>query len=198
MKNPTNYRARLLELVPKLEGSTLQSRLVMAYVSLRCAQALGYKRDDFRRQRAVDRTEVLKNLMSDHDWPIGKTAPEAESDNMDLEAAYYFNNALLRIVFLTEIGLKLLFVNHMKVDPPDRDYVWLSRWYEGTFRKSLAWLSRARTEVNRFKHGRASGNKEERKFETMENGVNAFDELLLLMKAVADARRGSKCRGSHP
>src|ERR1700728_1377624 len=90
-------QGRVIRLIETLSDSSVRSRLVWAYASICRADQRGYRRDDFRSLRTEARTVAMKKLVT-----------EPDKDHQT-EAAYYFNNALFRMVIVAEIGLKQLY-----------------------------------------------------------------------------------------
>jgi hypothetical protein len=123
---------QLLDALPDMAG---RARLLATYLSLCEAHIFGYKTDSFMRCKKNVRDSVFRKL----------TTNSAISRDFDQPgerewlAGYYFNNALLRIVFLAEISLKSVFKKRMSMYPPKRDYKWLVNWHENLRLWLTAW-----------------------------------------------------------
>ena len=64
---------------------------------------------------------------------------------------------------------------------PPPSYPWLSEWYKATYGNGLSGINNARNRVNKFKH-EPRHRTLKKKFESMQEGVDAFEELLLLLE----------------
>src|SRR5574341_1053409 len=167
-------KQKVNSLVSQLHDQTDRSWLVATYMSLRTAHELGYQRDEFANVPKSERESVLQRVISDSLLNPAESPPIREL----WLAGYFFNNAVLRMVALAEIGLKNLYKKDTGTAPLD-DYKKLAKWYKLTYGNELKYLKRARLQVNEFKHELRDMQKK-RKFETMEEGVSAFKELLVL------------------
>jgi hypothetical protein len=177
MNNPTlsQLQRKLTAVIETLPDSSIRSRLVWAYASLCRAEERRYRHDDFRKLRTGARTLAMKQL-------VAEPCKEHQTD-----AAYYFNNALFRMVVVAEIGLKQLFKRRESLDPPD-DWNWIASWYERTYKARLTYLRVARKEINEWKHReRAEPSREDRRCETLRDGIRVFLELLHLVETLAEA-----------
>jgi hypothetical protein len=171
-------------LVSRLDDETDRSWLVAAFISLQIANDLGYEKDKFTRSQKDERDNSLKTCLKYGLQSL--SAPRATVTHEYWKAGYFFNNALLRIVALTEIGLKALFEKQTNVQPPN-DYWWLVEWYKRTNDNSLSYLNKARKQVNRFKHKLRDAQREPY-LESMQDGICAFEELISLMKTLIKQR----------
>lgn len=170
----------LCGLIPLLPDSVGRGRLVGIWFSLKAARELGYQRDDFRRRPTMDRNDLLPKIARSQTLDPSSQSPETK----EWIAGYYFNNALLRMAMLAEIGLKVLFEKHSQIAPPD-DYLWLDQWYEQNWCGSLSHLKRARQELNVFRHGPRT--EKDRKIESFEDGLKAFSELITVLRKITEA-----------
>jgi hypothetical protein len=168
------YKKRLRNLIPQLPRESDISWLVSAFKSLEKACALNYKKDAFSDLRENDQIKRLLDInaidfdsLNDATWLSG----------------YFFNNAMFRMVALAEIGLKILFEKHMKLEAPD-NYHWLSGWYGKTFSGKLTNINNARTRVNHMKHEIRKERKKS-KFEKIGEAIKAFDEVLTLFEKIS-------------
>lgn len=175
MSKIEQFEEKVRSLAVQLQDDTDKAWLVGTYVSLRTAQELGYQRDDFAKAPAKDRKYTLQCVISENLLDV----PNPSSLKKSWKAGYFFNNALLRMVALAEIGLKLLFEKRTGKKPPP-NYHCLVEWYELNFDDKLDYVGKARQQVNRYKH-KPRDPTERRKLETLEEGVLAFDEILSLM-----------------
>ncbi len=159
----------------KLPQETDRAWLVSTYLSLEKAHALNYQHDAISKLPKSDQDNLLLkiNTLDSH---------RLSRNNKKWIAGYFFNNAMFRMVALTEIGLKILFEKTMKMKAPD-DYWWLCNWYESTFNMKLSNIQNARRRVNKFKHEPRFG-KRKKKFETISEGIDAFKELLSLLEQI--------------
>jgi hypothetical protein len=164
---------RLTPLVPKLLDVIDRSWLVSTYLSLKKAYALNYKEDTFSRLPKDKQDTIVLGI---------KSLGSSKAGDKEWESGYYFNNAMFRMVALTEIALKVLFERKVKMKPPP-SYPWLSKWYETSYGNRLSNVNSARSRVNKFKHEPRS-RATKKKFESMQEGVDAFEELLLLLEQV--------------
>lgn len=100
-------------------------------------------------------------------------------------AGYYFNNALFRSVALAEIGLKVLYTKETKKKPPTgRDiYYRLKDWYTAKYSMNLTTITRARQQVNDYKHD-TRGSTNIKHLETMDDAIVALNELLALLEKI--------------
>jgi hypothetical protein len=174
MKNKLNQiEKRLIPLIQNLPDVIDRSWLLSTFLSLKKAHALNYKEDLFSRLSKDKRDSILLGVK-----PLGSS----RTRNKEWESGYYFNNAMFRMVALTEIALKELFERKMEIEPPP-SCPWLTKWYETTYERRLNNINAARKRVNKFKHERRS-KIPTKKFETMQEGVDAFEELLLLLEQI--------------
>ena len=150
-----------------------RSWLVSTYLSLKKAQALGYDEDLFSKLPKGKRDTILHKV---------KSLGSSRTRNKEWEDGYYFNNAMFRVVALTEIALKELFEQKTKMKPPPT-YPWLCEWYEAIYKRKLSNINNARKRVNKFKHERRS-RIIAKKFKTMQEGIDAFEELLLQLEQI--------------
>jgi hypothetical protein len=165
-------QGRVIRLIEILSDSSVRSRLVWAYASICRADQRGYRRDDFRSLRTEARTVAMKKLVT-----------EPDKDHQT-EAAYYFNNALFRMVIVAEIGLKQLYKSREGLDPPD-DWLWITSWYERTYQGPIKNLRVARREINEWKHReRGEPNGDARRCETLQDGIKVLREVLDLLEAL--------------
>jgi hypothetical protein len=163
---------KLNQIVSTLPKEIDRSWLVSAYLSLKKAERMKYKYDVISRLEKKQQDNILKQCTS--------FSAEGKSENIkNWIAGYYFNNAMLRMVALAEIGLKVLFEKKEKIEPPD-DYWWLSTWYTKHTGNRLSTIQQARKRVNKLKHEKKQ-EKSKQKFETLRQGVSALKELLVLM-----------------
>jgi len=172
-------------LIPNLPEHVGRARLVATFVSLRRACDLGYKNDVFRQMRKGERDKYLQILAAES--PFSHEGPKDNTPEGNWVAGYYFNNALLRIAALAEIGLKYLYEQYTSRKAPQRDYWRLAKWYESEFSTKITHLNRTRQEINDFKHEHA--NRRQRKLETIGEGLAALGELNKLMDRVASNNR---------
>lgn len=162
---------RLPPLVSKLPDVIDRSWLVSTYLSLKKANSLNYKGDMFSRLPKGQQDMIALGI---------KSLGSSKAGNREWESGYYFNNAVFRMVALAEIALKVLFEQKMKMKPPP-SYPWLSGWYETSYGNRLSGINSARSRVNKFKH-EPRHRTVKKKFESMQEGVDAFEELLLLLE----------------
>ena len=164
---------RLIPLVPKLPDVIDRSWLVSTYLSLKRAYVLNYKEDAFSRLPKGKQDSIVLGI---------KSLGSSKAGNREWESGYYFNNAMFRMVALTEIALKVLFQQKAKMkSPPPYPRLW--EWYETSYGKTLSNINRARRRVNKFKHEPRSRTTKKR-FESMQEGIDAFEELLLLLEQI--------------
>lgn len=174
MKNQLDqYKRRLIKVIPQLPQETDISWLVSVLTSLEKAYTMNYKKDAFSDLRENDQ---IKRLLS-----ISSSEFDSSKDNTWL-SGYFFNNAMFRMVALAEIGLKILFEKHIKLDAPD-NYHWLSCWYRKAFHGNLTNINNARTRVNQFKH-KPRDLSQRSKFKKIGEGIKALGELLTLLENI--------------
>jgi len=179
MKKEFNQlKKRVDSLIPILPQETDVSWLVSIYFSLNKAYELNYQYDAISKLIKSDQADILLKISSLNFTSNAKLSKEERT----WLAGYYFNNAMFRMVALTEIGLKILFEQKMKVKPP-KDYGWLSKWYLMVFGKNLINVQNARSRVNKQKH-ELRGTKNSKQFESMKDGIYAFNELLSLLEDI--------------
>ena len=170
-------KKRITCLVTKLPKETDRSWLVSIYLSLKKAHGLNYQYDAITRLTKSDQDKILLKVNS-----LESRRSSKDEDDKNWVAGYFFNNAMFRMVALTEIGLKVLFEKRMKMQAPN-DYWWLSNWYESAFKMKLNNIQNARRRVNKLKHKPRIGTRNKR-FETMSQGIEAFKELLALLEQI--------------
>lgn len=168
-------KKRVTSLVIKLPQETDRAWLVSTYLSLRKAHGLNYQYDAISKLAKSDQDNLLLKINSLDSRRLSR-------DDKNWIAGYFFNNAMFRMVALTEIGLKVLFEKRMKMKAPD-DYWWLSNWYKSSFNMTLNNIQNARRRVNKFKHEPRLGTRR-KKFETINEGIDAFKELLSLLEQI--------------
>lgn len=176
-------KEEVISLVSRLPDHTDRAWLVGIYVSLRTAYHLDYKRDQFSKAQKEKRESALGRVIEDSLLTPSDPFPAQEL----WRAGYFFNNALLRMVALAEIGLKVLYKKCKRETPPEENYWKLAKWYESNFNNELTYLNKARYQVNRYKHEPRDPTKE-RELESMDEGILAFRELLSLMSGLAKAK----------
>lgn len=170
--------------------------LVAVYLCLKTAEDLGYVRDDFV-QFDLRRQEVaLLDLIS-----RGITLPSLQSDDTTIWLrGHFYNNALLRMVFLAETRLDMLWQRYNSPrnfkSVGERWAVQLD-WYTSRFDDTLEFLQSTRNQINIFKHddttqpgAKRLGNKGLRKIETMEDASRALQELLGLLSKLMPQQAG--------
>ena len=169
--------------------------LVAVYLCLKTSEDLGYVRDDFV-QFDLKRQEVgLLDVIF-----RGITLPPLQSDDTTIWLrGHFYNNALLRMVFLAETRLDMLWQQYNSPkrfkSVGERWAVQLD-WYTSRFGDTLEFLQRAREQINIFKHddttqpgAKTPGNKGLRKIETMEDATRALQELLGLLSKLMPQRK---------
>ena len=174
------FEQRVAELMSRLPESAGPSRFLGAYLALRTAEELGYDRDHFRQRPKNEREHLLSQFASQRVFD----STESSNEVKEWSAGFYFNDALLRMAALGETSLKDLYSrSHSGRKAPD-DYAWLANWYHATYKFQIGFLTRARHEINIFKHEPVEGRKP-RKLETMTDGMKAFRDLLQLLEQIA-------------
>jgi hypothetical protein len=165
-------------LIPALPEEIDRSWLVSSCLSLKKAQTMQYKDDAFSKLPKATQDQFLLNTNS---LSIHKKVHSSKQ----WIAGYYFNNALFRIVALAEIGLKVLYTKETKKEPPTgRDvYYRLKNWYSAKFNMNLTTITKARQQVNDYKH-HTRGSTNIKHLETMHDAIVSLYELLALLEKI--------------
>jgi len=174
----TKIKKSVESLIMILPEEIDRSWLLSVYLSLLRAFALNYRNDAVSRLSKADQDKLLPKITS-------LTSRNTTKDAKKWFAGYYFNNAMFRTVALAETGLKVLYekTTSKKVPAGNKVYHDLRTWYENRFGLKLDNISKARQQVNVFKHDVRSPTTC-KKFETMVEGIEAFKELLTLLKQI--------------
>jgi hypothetical protein len=180
MNKFNEIKKRISNLLQNLPSGIDRSWLVSSYLSLKQSFEMKYQKDFFLEIERNKQNIVLEEINS-------LDFEGTSNENKFFVAGFYFNNSVFRIVALAEIGLKVLFEKKMKLPAIKRDYKWLKEWYEKTFNKKMDNIQSARKRVNVFKHEPRSVNLQ-KKFETIEDGIAALEELLLLLEKIIEIK----------
>lgn len=181
---------------------TVRAWITAITISLRTAEKMGYEDDTFHKHPypAWKKETLLEVLYTD--W-----LPDIKGSVTDNKViwgrGFYYNSALMRIAFLTERGLKILWERINKCNGLYYPYVWnwvIQDWNDFDYGKLRWWyidvflnrnendfkiLDRVRKQVNVFKHEPTITPLE--KLYTIEDAYLAFSRLLqLLNKTVED------------
>lgn len=155
--------------------------LVATYLSFRAAEELGFLCYEFDKLSLPDQTSTLLKL-------LGQPLLETQAIStlaQQWKAGHFFNNAVLRLVALAEVRLNVLYEKRTKCELP-HNYWKLAQWYEAAYSDKLTFLGKARTHVNLMKHKRHNP-EADNKLKTLDDGLTAFKELLLLSSRVIEA-----------
>jgi hypothetical protein len=177
------YKNTVQSLAAILPDKSDAEWLVAIYLSLGTAEELGYKEDSYARLDRKTRNEGNADMLSKDSLQF----PASSDITKKWLAGHYFNNALFRMVALSEISLRTLFYREAKMSPnlePPINYWWLVDWYEGKFERKLKYIHKARRRVNKFKHDPRE-RQGPKALETLGDGFLALEELLLLMSVLA-------------
>lgn len=187
---------RVAEVLSRLPNSVGRERCLGAYASLLIAESLGYINDRFRQRDGGERRRLLPHVAR----AVLSPSSAWDAPTNEWMSSFYFNNALLRMAATAEIALMALFKRKNPITelPKGRNIYWrLSKWYLQNCGGKTTELDRTRREINDFKHGR-SEQEPLRKVESLNDGLMAFEELLLLMERLADAQPGAPADGPRP
>jgi hypothetical protein len=174
----TIIQKRIKSLIQALPEEIDRSWLASSYLSLKKAQTLQYKDDAFSKLPKATQDQFLLTATS-------LSIQKKVRNSKQWIAGYYFNNALFRTVALAEIGLKVLYTKETKNKPPKgRDvYYQLKDWYTAKYNMNLTTITKARKQVNEFKHD-TRGSTTIKRFETMNDAIVALNEVLTLLEKV--------------
>jgi hypothetical protein len=173
-----NLEKRVISIVVALPEEIDRSWLIAVFLSLRKAYELNYQRDDISLLNKADQNNLLLRITAFN----FNSFKHSTSEEKIWAAGYFFNNAMFRMVALTEIGLKLL--KKLQNKKNKGKHTQLSKWYEETFQQKLTNIENARKRVISLKH-HLRNSKGKKSFEGMSEGVVAFNELLTLMEHIS-------------
>ena len=165
-------------LVMVLPEEMNRSWLLSTYLSLQRAFDLNYQHDVVARLPKADQDRLILKITS-------LTSRKTLKYTKEWLAGYYFNNSMFRTVALAETGLTILYEKKTSKKAPagNEAYYTLMAWYKSNYGLNLDNITKARKQVNVFKHDVRSP-KTSKMFKTMREGIGALKELVLLLKQI--------------